>query len=377
MDQQSRASHETLFGLADPLPVEGKTSGYVKIPHSSDMSGYGFIPVPIVVVANGVGPTALLMAGSQGDEYEGQVALARLARDLTPEQLVGRVVILPMANSPAARGGLRNSPIDGLNLNRTYPGDVRGRPTSMIASFIEHHLMTEADIVVDLHSGGRSLRFAPCATLIDHVDHKERSKRLSLAYAFGAPMVLLSKGFEERNSSGAAMRAGAVRIGAEIGGGETLERALVDLTYDGLVNVLSWAGILRQADPSSRPRSPTPVMEYAQVEDYVYSLAKGLFEAVVDFGDTVNAGDLAGYIHDPLYPLRPPVEVRFSVPGNVVCRRAPGPTDIGDCLIHLAREYREQVPGELALAWRSNWLSDLASRRKPRIQKPKMEKGKT
>lgn len=372
MNQEQLNTYETLFGLTDPLPMEGKTAGYVKIPYSSDMSAYGFIPIPIVVIGNGSGPTALFLAGSQGDEYEGQVALSRLARDLQPEQLRGRVIIIPMANPPAAREGLRNSPIDGLNLNRVYPGDVRGRPTSMIASFIERHLMTESDIVVDLHSGGRSLRFAPCATVVDHVDHRERSRRLALAYAFGAPMVLISKGFEERNSSGAAMRSGAVRIGVETGGGEGLEKGLVDLTYKGLVNVLSWAGIL--TEPAPRLRKPALVMEYAQIQDYVYSLAKGLFEAVVDFGDVVNRGDLAGYIHDPLYPMRPPVEVRFSAAGKVVCRRAPGPTDIGDCLLHLAHDYEEQVAGELDLAWASTWLSDRSSKRKPRIRKPDSKK---
>ena len=52
------------------------------------------------------------MAGNHGDEYEGQIALAKLIRELEPEQVQGRVIILPAANLPAAMAGARVSPID-------------------------------------------------------------------------------------------------------------------------------------------------------------------------------------------------------------------------------------------------------------------------
>ncbi|WP_164753697.1 MULTISPECIES: succinylglutamate desuccinylase/aspartoacylase family protein [unclassified Mesorhizobium] len=367
MNEEQSLTAGVLFGLADPLPAEGKVSGYVKVPYSTDISAYGFIPVPIVIIGNGVGPTALLMGGSQGDEYEGQIALSRLACDLQPADMSGRVIILPMANSPAARAGLRNSPIDGLNLNRIYPGDVRGRPTAMIASFIERHLMTASDIVVDLHSGGRSLRYQTCATIMDHSDDGERTRRLALAYAFGAPMILVSQGFEERNSSGAALRSGAVRIGVEVGGGESLEKELVDVTYTGLQNVLRWAGILPASSETAK-RVKSTVCAVTQVPDYVYAQSKGLFEVAVKLDDRVEAGAVAGRIYDPLNPLNPPCEVKFSSTGRVVCTRALGPTDIGDCVAHLAHEYVEHAPGELERARSSEWVKDRYRGRKPRVR---------
>jgi predicted deacylase len=374
MHEEQSLTAGMLFGLADPLPTEGKVSGYVKIPHSTDISAYGFIPLPIVVVANGIGPTALLLGGSQGDEYEGQIALSRLARDLQPEDVSGRVIILPMANSPAARAGLRNSPIDGLNLNRIYPGDVRGRPTAIIASFIERHLMTASDIVVDLHSGGRSQTYQTCATIMDHVDDGERLRRLALAYAFGAPLILVSQGFEERNSSGAALRSGAVRIGVETGGGESIEKELVDTAYAGLRNVLRWAGILRDAKGSAK-RMRAAVYAVSQVPDYVYAQSRGLFEIAVRLNDVVGAGTVAGRIYDPLNPLHAAQEVRFASAGRVVCTRSLGPTDIGDCVAHLAHDYVEQMPGELDRAWTSEWLRDRYRGRKPRVRSP--NKGRT
>ena len=360
---------EKLFGLADPLPIDGKTSGYVKIPFSSDLSGYGFIALPIVIIGNGDGPTVLLLAGSQGDEYEGQVALARLAQLLEPDAMVGRVIIVPMANAPAANAGLRNSPIDGFNLNRIYPGDVRGRPTAMIASYIENHLMSEADIVLDLHSGGRSLRYTPCATMMDHVDANERAKRLSLAMAFGAPRVLVSQGYEERNSSGAAKRAGAVRIGSEIGGGEILDKDLVDLTLNCIENVLVWAGILERPTTGQATEIEPKLHEVIPTRDYVYALSDGLFEPAVRLGDEVIAGDLAGLMFDPSRPLLAPGEIRFEASGTVVCKRAPGLTRRGDCILHTAAEYQEKSRGELKKATSSEWLKDQYRRPRPRVRK--------
>ncbi|KAF7961622.1 hypothetical protein AWV80_31285 [Cupriavidus sp. UYMU48A] len=93
--------------------------------------------MPIVSLRNGEGPCVLLMSGTHGDEYEGQVALTRLVRSLSYKKIRGQIIILPMANYPAAKAGLRVSPLDEGNLNRMFPGDVGGSPTQMIAHFIE------------------------------------------------------------------------------------------------------------------------------------------------------------------------------------------------------------------------------------------------
>ncbi|MGH7102072.1 MAG: deacylase, partial [Acetobacteraceae bacterium] len=86
---------------------DGKQTGFLRLFHSVHTSAYGFIPIPIVVVRNGEGPTALFISGNHGDEYEGQVALCNLARSLGPAQIKGRVIILPAANLPASLAGRR------------------------------------------------------------------------------------------------------------------------------------------------------------------------------------------------------------------------------------------------------------------------------
>jgi hypothetical protein len=63
------------------LARDGRQHGFLRLFHSVHSSAYGFIPIPIVVLKNGDGPTALFLSGNHGDEYEGQVALCNLPRD--------------------------------------------------------------------------------------------------------------------------------------------------------------------------------------------------------------------------------------------------------------------------------------------------------
>jgi len=71
----------------------GKQVGWVNLPHSVTRSAYGMIAIPIAVVKNGTGPTAFLMAGNHGDEYEGQIANSKLIRGLNPKDMKGTVIV--------------------------------------------------------------------------------------------------------------------------------------------------------------------------------------------------------------------------------------------------------------------------------------------
>jgi uncharacterized protein len=142
---------------------DGKQISHLQLPYSSNVSAYGWIGIPICVIRHGKGPTLYLGAGNHGDEYEGQIALSHLIRDLDPAEINGRLIIMPATNLPAAMAGARCSPIDGGNLNRSFPGDPDGTPTQAIAHFIESVLMPMCDALVDLHSGGKTLDYLPSA----------------------------------------------------------------------------------------------------------------------------------------------------------------------------------------------------------------------
>lgn len=316
------------------LDRDGKEDGYLRLPHSVDGSAYGTIPVPIVRIRNGEGPTALLVAGSHGDEYEGQVALSRLARLIEPRDLRGCILLLPHLNLPAARAGRRLSPLDEGNLNRLFPGDAVGSPTAMLAHYVASVLLPLASVVLDLHSGGRSLDYLACSLIraTGRADHDAKLK--ALAGAFGAPICSISDGSGGGGGttlSAAAQALGIPAVTTELGGGGGLSRHGIRLAEEGTLRLLHHVGILRE-EPSFAT-GPIRFMKVPDRDAYVYAAMDGIFEPVIDVGATVASHTTAGFLH-PL-PGADPVPVRISRAGLVGCRRAIALTKAGDCLFKI------------------------------------------
>jgi predicted deacylase len=322
---------------------DGVQHGSVRLFHSTHASAYGFIPIPITVVRNGAGPTALFIGGTHGDEYEGQVAIAKLARSLAPEMIKGRVILLHQANHPAAMDGRRTSPIDGGNLNRLFPGDPNGGVTQQIAYWIEHELIPRADLIADLHSGGSSLMYVPTTLMKFSADPALQAKTRAAQAAFGAPHGYIARGQQgqgaDQNTSGAAERAGKVLIGTELGGSGTVTPVALAIAERGLNNLLVHAGIL---PPERRIETPkTRLFEIGGQDYFVYATQEGVFEPLVELGDTVVKGQPAARIHTPETPSRSPAEIAFDHDGFVLCKRIPARTARGDCLFHLGTDFSE------------------------------------
>jgi len=318
--------------------ADGKQTGYLRLPHSVHRSAYGWIPIPVIVIKNGQGPTVLLIAGNHGDEYEGQIALTKLGHDLLPEHIRGRIIILTMANYPAARAGLRTSPIDDGNLNRSFPGDPVGTPTQAIAHYIEETLLPICDYAVDLHSGGSSLFYPP--TLLRGIGHcqEDGAKLRALQHAFDLPFAWIFTAGGGPNSTartlmGAANRKGVVCVMAELGGGGSVSRDILALTERGLRRVLGSLDML----PGFRPDTARGTREL-NVLGSVYAYDMGLFEPLKDIADDVEAGEIVGRIHSPDAPWNSATDVTSPFAGVVLCKRVPGQTDRGDALYQIAKD---------------------------------------
>jgi predicted deacylase len=171
------------------------------------------LPIPIVSVRNGTGPVVLVVGGNHGDEYEGQITVARLCRELPETAVSGQLILLPTANWPAAMVGRRVSPLDQGNLNRSFPGHADGGPTAAIAHYIETELVSRADVVFDLHSGGSSLDYIPSALVRSYREPSRRAEALRLLEVFGAPIgyVVSEPQGEDRTLMGAADRRDSLR----------------------------------------------------------------------------------------------------------------------------------------------------------------------
>ena len=96
MNQRNDFSAMSRLSADIDLMAEGKATGFVRVPHSVHRSAYGWIPIPIVRIKNGDGPSVLMQAGNHGDEWEGQIGLGNLIRALQPKDIKGRLVILSL-----------------------------------------------------------------------------------------------------------------------------------------------------------------------------------------------------------------------------------------------------------------------------------------
>ena len=319
--------------------AQGKQTGYLRIPHSVHRSAYGWLPMPVVSIKNGDGPRVLLMSGNHGDEYEGQVTLTRLARTLEPSAMRGHVIILPMANYPAACAGMRTSPIDGGNLNRSFPGNPDGTVTEMIAHMIEEELMTNVELVADLHSGGSSLLYEPATQVMLNEDGTMDPRERELVEAYGAPDNHVMLPGEDNHASGGAKRKGCLLVAAEFAGSGTVSPEALRIAEQGLARMLHTFGVLNELPAGIGAASSPRYLEIKGDEHYVYAHDTGLYEPLVELGDEVQAGDQAAAVHFPETPWNEPVIEHFKSEGVVVCKRIPGRCERGDCLFHLASHW--------------------------------------
>jgi predicted deacylase len=337
-DKPSRLSSRIDFD------ADGKQCDFVQLPHSVHRSAYGWLPVPLVCIKNGDGPTMLLTSGVHGDEYEGQVTLSRLIQEIDPADVAGRIIILPMANYPAAKAGLRTSPIDELNLNRVFPGQADGSPTLMLAHYMQSVLMPLADYALDLHSGGSSLMYLPTVILrAAEVSEAVQQEIIELGRVFGAPYGFFfppGQGGGATNMAAAAAR-GIVPLATEMGGTGQVTPECLRYCEAGVRRVLRHIGVWKGAvGADEQPAVETRMLTAETWESFCYASEDGLFEPLVELGDEVVKGQLAARIHTPETPWRTPAEVHFDAAGLVVCKRVPGRTERGDCLFHLGADFK-------------------------------------
>jgi N-alpha-acetyl-L-2,4-diaminobutyrate deacetylase len=317
------------------LGAEGKQIGHLELPRSTNTSGWSRLFVPIGVVSRGEGPTALVLAGNHGDEYEGQIAALELLRRLEAGDVHGRIVVLPCLSPEASRQGTRLWPT-GANFNRSFPGRSDGAVNEQLAHFLSQVLMPMADVVVDVHTGGRSARFVTCSHMHWVGDADQRRKMIAGMRAWNTDYHLV---YIDVAGSGLlpteAEQQGKVVITTELGGGGYCSAATFRLAERGLANVLRHVGAL-EGEVETRSAMGLPeavVLDGRDPRGYLFAPESGLFETLVDPGDAVVQGQPLGRIHFVERPDREPVVVSSPSHGVVACVRAIVPTEQGDNVV--------------------------------------------
>ena len=224
----------------------------------------------------------------------------------------GQLIVVPCASPEASRAYTRLWP-SGANFNRSFPGSPDGPPDEQLADFFSRLLFPRADVVVDMHSGGRSGDLP--AVVGDALGRRRRSSAGTMVDGHARVEHRLPLRLHRHRRQRAARRRGGAA-----GQGRRLDRARRRRAGDrgdapgrasGLANVLRHFGVLagEVATRASLGLEPAVIVRATELENYLLAPEAGLWETFVDIGERVEAGQLAR--PDPLHrAARPRADAR-------------------------------------------------------------------
>ncbi|MEP6536363.1 MAG: succinylglutamate desuccinylase/aspartoacylase family protein [Bryobacteraceae bacterium] len=276
---------------------------------------WGYSVVPLTVINGNRGPNSngvICFGGTHGNEYEGQVGVKRLCTDLDPEQMAGRVVLMPQLSESACVANSRTSPLDGVNMNRAFPGNPRGTISSRIAHFVKTRVFPQGRVVIDIHSGGMEGAFPHCTSFHPIPDPKQLAEIATVSRLFDTGIVMIySSAMASGLLTDEAEAEGKITIGSEFGAGASTDRLGVRHAYDGTKNVLRHYGLLDGEIIKIRPAesAPTRLIRADKLDSYIPAPRNGVWEPVIQPGQAVEQGEVLGRLHDFSDHSSPPLEI--------------------------------------------------------------------
>jgi predicted deacylase len=305
-------------------------------------SSWGYSLVPLTVINGPPAPGGVaVFGGTHGNEWEGQIAVKRLCRELEAEQIRGRVILMPQLSESACAANLRVSPLDGVNMNRAFPGNPRGTISYRIAHFVTTRVFPLVRIVIDIHAGGREGGFALCTSFHPIPDPVQRAEISQVAALFETPFMLI---YSSQMASGLltdqAEAGGKIAIGGEFGFGEAVSRKGVLHAYEGVRNVLRHYRMLAGEPVKIDPfrSSPPRLLDASKLSDYVPCPRDGIWEPTADLGTDVEQGQLLGRLHDFADHSSAALDLRAHRRGVLIMMHSPAVCQRGMTLYVIAEE---------------------------------------
>jgi len=247
------------------------------------------LAIPILVVTGQASrPRLVCVAGVHGDEHEGVAAQLELWEELAPDAMTGTLVLVPVANPPAFRAGMRRNPEDPVDMNRVFPGDPSGSVTERLAYHLFHDVVAGADFVLSMHGWSSGVLVVPYVEYPRDSPVTEAS--LAAARAFGLEYVE-AWDWPVGMLVAACNRAGIPAIEPEIGGlGCTTSEGRA-LYKRGVRNLMRHLGMLDR-----EPELPARVTRVTRCA--LRAPSGGLIRRHVELGDAVRAGDTVATVTD-------------------------------------------------------------------------------
>ena len=234
------------------------------------------------------GPRLFVSAAIHGDEINGVEIIRRLLKLRLLNKLRGTLIAIPVVNAYGFINHNRYLP-DGRDLNRFFPGNIKGSLTSQLASLFMDEIVSKCTHGIDMHTGSRHRDNLPQIRADFSVEENE-----ALASAFGAPVVI-----------DARIRDGSLREAASemkiplllYEGGEALRFSdmVIKMGIKGIISVMRSIGSLPPVVPRKKPIEPL----LARSTKWTRAPISGIVQSVMKLGTKVEKGDIVAVIGDP------------------------------------------------------------------------------
>jgi predicted deacylase len=290
------AQDRSTFTVGTASATRGRTAtGVIDVPRGVDTS----TSIPVAVVhGSRPGPVLALVAGSHGTEYTSIIALEKLIGALNPSEISGTVIIVPLVNIQSFERKVPHvNPIDGMSMNRMYPGKPNGTQTERVSYLITKQVVEQCDHLIDLHGGDLDESLRPYSYWTKTGNEVQDRISREMVLAFGLDHIIISADRpKDPNASryleNTATTRGKSSITVEAGYAGTVEPDDLQALVNGCLNVMRYLKML--------PGVVTPVSHPVWIGkiESVDSEQTGVFYPLVRRGTYVERGMKLGYVTD-------------------------------------------------------------------------------
>ncbi len=272
-----------------------KVSGVIAVPAGVDAA----TSIPVVVVHGAKpGPVLALVSGAHGTEYASIIALEKLIALLDPAEISGTVIIVPLVNVPSFERKVPHvNPVDGISMNRMYPGKMDGTQTERASYLITKQVVEQCDHLIDLHGGDLDESLRPYSYWTKTGNENQDRISREMVLAFGLDHIIISADRpKDPNASryleNTATTRGKPSLTAEAGHAGTVEPEDLSGLVDGCLSVMRYLKMLAGA--------PSPIEHPVWIEKIVPIVSEqtGIFYPLVKRGTYVEHGMKVGYVTD-------------------------------------------------------------------------------
>lgn len=269
------------------------------------------------------GPTMFVSAAIHGDEINGVEIVRRLLAHKSLRYLRGTLIAVPIVNVQGFLGHSRYTP-DRRDLNRSFPGSMKGSVASRIAHLFVREIVEKSDCGIDLHTAAIHRDNLP--QIRANLDDEGICK---LAESFSAP-VILNSGLREGSLRAYASKQGIPILLYEAGEALRFNEPCIQIGLHGIVKTMRHLGMLpktRQAKHITSVRS--------DFSTWVRAESSGICRSIVALGERVKKGQVLAMVTDPFGSVETSVVSTYS--GIIIGRSNLPLVNEGDAIFHVAK----------------------------------------